>query len=107
MLRVLGWLAWLGHGMLATLFLAAAVVGTTRPPGAATVVLAASVAALVPTIVMMVHLGRDQDLREDDRSSWRMLLFWAGPVAAAAYLTRRERRIGGSHLVRMLRIFLG
>jgi hypothetical protein len=107
LLRALGWMAWLGQGILASIFLAALVIGTPRPASGAQVVAAAIVAALVPTFVMMLHLDRSQDLHEDDRLLWRMLLLWGGPVAGAAYLTSRNRRISGNPFIQMLRMYLG
>jgi hypothetical protein len=103
-LRVLGWTAWAGHGTLAAIYVSAAV-GAARLDGLADVVLAAMLASLIPTFVMMSHLNRNQDLHDHDRGLWRMLLLWGGPIAGAAYLTRRDRRISRSPLAWMLGSF--
>jgi hypothetical protein len=104
-LRGLGWTAWAGHGTLASIFLAAAV-GAARLDGMAGVILAAMVAGLVPTFVMMGHLGRNPELIEQDRGLWRIMLLWGGPIAGAAYLTSQDRRISRSPLAWLLRSFL-
>ena len=105
MLRFLGWTCWLGHGMLASLFLSGAL-GAPRWEGIHEVVLAAVAAALAPTFVMMVHLRRNGELRDEDERLWRALLFWIGPVAGAAYLTLADRRLSASPLGWILRSFL-
>jgi hypothetical protein len=104
-LRVLGWAAWTGHSILASIFVSAAV-GAVRLDGLADVVFAAMTAALVPTFVMMSHLNRNAELHEEDRMLWRLLLLWGGPIAGAAYLTRGDRRISRTQLGWMLRSFL-
>jgi hypothetical protein len=104
-LRMLGWAAWAGHGTLASIFLSAWV-GAARLDGLSDVVFAAMTAALIPTFVMMSHLTRNPELHEEDRMLWRVLLLWGGPIAGAAYLTRRDRRLSRSQLAWMLRSFL-
>jgi hypothetical protein len=104
-LRMLGWTAWAGHVALASIFMAAAV-GGARLDGLADVILVAMLAALIPTFVMMSHLNANPELLETDRRLWRVLLLWGGPIAGAAYLTRRDRCIRGTPLAWMLRSFI-
>lgn len=104
-LRALGWTAWAGHATLISIYLAATV-GAARWDGLADVMLVAMVASLVPTFVMMSHLGRNAELHEQDRGIWRVMLLWGGPIAGAAYLTVRDRRISTTPLGWLLRNFL-
>ena len=104
MFRALGWLAWMAHLTLATLFLGA-VGGAAHQEGLRGVFVAAVAVALLPTFVMMFHLDRAGDITDEDRELWRFLLLWGGPVAGAAYLSRRDRRISHSATAQMFRNF--
>jgi hypothetical protein len=105
MLRVLGLVGWLGHALLGSVFLSVAV-GTASREGVAELLFLAIVAAMAPTLVMMAHLPRNDELREEDRRLWRALLLWFGPIAGAAYLSVADRRLSASPIAWILRAFL-
>ena len=105
MLRLLGLIGWAGHGLLGSVFLSV-IVGTAAREDVAVVLLLALFAAMAPTFVMMAHLLRNGELREEDRRLWRALLLWFGPIAGAAYLTTADRRLSASPLAWILRAFL-
>jgi hypothetical protein len=105
MLRLLGLIGWLGHGLFGSIFLSVAL-GTARRQDLGEMVLVAIVAAMAPTFVMMAHLQRNGELREEDRRLWRALLLWFGPIAGSAYLTAADRCLSASPIGWILRAFL-
>ena len=105
MLRILGFIGWLGHGLFGSIFLSVAV-GTAQREQVSELLLVAIVAAMAPTFVMMAHLQRNDDLREEDWRLWRALLLWFGPIAGSAYLTVADRRLSASPIAWILRAFL-
>ena len=105
MLRFLGWIAWLAHGLLASILLSAAS-GLVGREGMGELMLGAVTAALVPTFVMVAHLKRNTDLCGEDQLLWRALLLWVGPIAGAVYLTAADRRLSESPIAWILRSFL-